>query len=37
MKLYGNPQQAGAGSCGAQSGPVPGAQMNGGPKIEEVD
>jgi len=37
MKLYGNPQQAGAGSCGAQSGPVPGSQMNGGPKIEEVD
>ena len=37
IKLYGNPQQAGAGSCGAQSGPVPGAQMNGGPKIEEVD
>jgi len=37
MKLYGNRQQAGAGSCGAQSGPVPGAQMNGGPKIEEVD
>jgi L1 cell adhesion molecule like protein len=37
MKLYGNPQQAGAGSCGAQSGPVPGAQMNGSPKIEEVD
>ena len=37
MKLYGNPQQAGTGSCGAQSGPVPGAQMNGGPKIEEVD
>jgi L1 cell adhesion molecule like protein len=37
MKLYGNPQQAGAGSCGAQSGPVPGAQMNGGPTIEEVD
>merc|ERR1712018_1027257 len=37
MKLYGNPQQAGGGSCGAQSGPVPGSQMNGGPKIEEVD
>merc|ERR1712206_68086 len=37
MKLYGNPQPASAGSCGAQSGPVPGAQMNGGPKIEEVD
>jgi len=36
-KLYGNPQPASAGSCGAQSGPVPGAQMNGGPKIEEVD
>jgi len=37
MKLYGNPQQAGAGSCGAQSGPAPGTQMNGGPKIEEGD
>ena len=37
MKLYGNPQQAGPGSCGAQSGSVPGSQMNGGPKIEEVD
>merc|ERR1739844_90947 len=36
-KLYGNNQQAGAANCGAQSGPVPGAQMNGGPKVEEVD
>jgi len=34
-KLYGNPQQAG--SCGAQSGQGFGAQMNGGPTVEEVD
>jgi L1 cell adhesion molecule like protein len=36
-KLYGNPQQAGAANCGGQSGPNFGAQMNGGPNIEEVD
>merc|ERR1719432_179644 len=36
-KLYGNPQPASAGSCGAQSGQNFGAQMNGGPNIEEVD
>merc|ERR1719411_2235917 len=34
-KLYGNPQQAGG--CGAQSGQGFGAQMNGGPTVEEVD
>jgi len=34
-KLYGNPQQAG--SCGAQSGQGFGAQMSGGPTVEEVD
>jgi len=34
-KLYGNPQQAG--SSGAQSGQGFGAQMNGGPTVEEVD
>merc|ERR1711933_90732 len=37
MKLYGNPQQAGAANCGGQSGQNFGAQMNGGPNIEEVD
>merc|ERR1712228_310650 len=36
-KLYGNNQQAGAGHCGGQSGQNFGAQMNGGPNIEEVD
>merc|ERR1712064_3683 len=34
-KLYGNAQQPG--SCGAQSGQNFGAQMNGGPTVEEVD
>merc|ERR1712038_1967464 len=34
-KLYGNTQQPG--SCGAQSGQGFGAQMNGGPTVEEVD
>merc|ERR1711944_211227 len=34
-KLYGNPQQPG--SCGAQSGQGFGAQLNGGPTVEEVD
>jgi len=36
-KLYGNSQQPGGGSCGAQSGQGFGAQMNGGPTVEEVD
>ena len=36
-KLYGNNQQAGAANCGGQSGQNFGAQMNGGPNIEEVD
>merc|ERR1712062_381045 len=34
-KLYGNSQQPGMGSCGAQSGQ--GSQMTGGPTVEEVD
>merc|ERR1712018_795855 len=34
-KLYGNTQQPS--SCGAQSGPGFGAQINGGPTVEEVD
>jgi L1 cell adhesion molecule like protein len=34
QKLYGIP---GAGSCGTQSGQGFGAQMNGGPTVEEVD
>jgi len=34
-KLYGNTQQPG--SCGSQSGQGFGAQMNGGPTVEEVD
>jgi len=34
-KLYSNTQQSG--SCGAQSGQGFGAQMNGGPTVEEVD
>merc|ERR1711953_1611692 len=36
-KLYGNSQQSGMGSCGAQSGQGFGSQMNGGPTVEEVD
>merc|ERR1712173_268193 len=36
-KLYGNNQQAGAANCGGQAGQNFGAQMNGGPNIEEVD
>ena len=36
-KLYGNSQQPGMGSCGAQSGQGFGSQMNGGPTVEEVD
>merc|ERR1712226_1140905 len=36
-KLYGNSQQPGTGSCGAQSGQGFGSQMNGGPTVEEVD
>merc|ERR1711874_421483 len=36
-KLYGNNHQAGAANCGAQSGQNFGAQMNGGPNIEDVD
>jgi L1 cell adhesion molecule like protein len=35
--LYGNNQQSGAGSCGAQDNKGFGAQTNGGPTIEEVD
>ena len=36
-KLYGNSQQPGTGSCGAQSGQGFGSQMDGGPTVEEVD
>jgi len=36
-KLYGNSQQPGMGSCGAQSGQGFGSQTNGGPTVEEVD
>merc|ERR1711963_500488 len=36
-KLYGNSQQPGTGSCGAQSGQGFGSQMNGGPTVGEVD
>merc|ERR1712018_8620 len=35
--LYGNNQQSGTGSCGAQNNKGFGAQTNGGPTIEEVD
>merc|ERR1712062_353888 len=36
-KLHGNNQQSGAANCGSQNGQNFGAQMNGGPNIEEVD
>ena len=36
-KLYGNSSQPGMGNCGPQSGQGFGANMNGGPTVEEVD